>query len=104
MTREEYIKTVVYNGHMINIGMDDNGQQYFLQYVEGDQLIEVGCGAYNENYQSYIEHLFGEPEQCVLYHTLDTCDQILAHGYCSKCSKNYLWQQARHIHTKRRKI
>ena len=43
MKQEEYVKTIVVYDKMVNIGMDDYGQQYFLEYVdETGQLVEVG--------------------------------------------------------------
>ena len=48
MKRDEYVKTIVVYGKMVNVGMDDYGQQYFIELVNEDgELIEVGCGAYN---------------------------------------------------------
>lgn len=52
MKQEEYVKTIVVYGKMVNVGMDDYGQQYFLEYIDEDgNLAEVGCGAYNTNYE-----------------------------------------------------
>ena len=48
MKRDEYVKTIVVYGKMVNIGIDDYGQQYFIEFVnENGELTEVGCGAYN---------------------------------------------------------
>lgn len=50
MKQEEYVKTIVIYGKMINVGMDDYGQQFFLEYVDDNgELQEVGCGAYNSD-------------------------------------------------------
>lgn len=50
MKPNEYIKTIVIYGKMINVGIDDYGQQYFLEYVDDNgELQEVGCGAYNSD-------------------------------------------------------
>ena len=93
MRPEEYVKTIAYNGHMVNIGMDDNGQQYFLEYLDRKgKLTESGCGSYNDDYQKEVERLFGEPSFCILYHKCSkqnsVCDQYTAHGYCIKCPYN----------------
>lgn len=89
MKQEEYIKTIAYNGHMINIGVDDAGQQYFLEYMDDyNNLVEIGCGAYNTDYISTIERLFGSPEQCVTFKSTPVCYHIFAHGYCSRCPNN----------------
>ena len=53
MKQEEYIKTIVVYGKMINVGMDDYGQQYFIEFVNSKgEIEEVGCGAYNFDYES----------------------------------------------------
>lgn len=49
MKQEEYLKTMVYNGHMVNIGVDDYGQQYFLEYVEGGYLVQSGAALTTKN-------------------------------------------------------
>lgn len=50
MKPNEYIKTIVIYGKMINVGIDDYGQQYFLEYVDDNgELQEIGCGAYNSD-------------------------------------------------------
>lgn len=61
MRQEEYITTVVYKNRMINVGLDDPGQQFFLEYVDDNgQLKEFGCGAYNSDYNNVIKYLFGD--------------------------------------------
>ena len=51
MKQEEYVKTIVVYGKMVNVGMDDCGQQYFIEYVnDSGELVEIGCGAYNHDY------------------------------------------------------
>lgn len=50
MKQEEYVKTIVIYGKMLNVGLDDYGQQYFLEYVDDNgELQEIGCGAYNSD-------------------------------------------------------
>ena len=52
MKANEYFKTIVVYGKMVNVGMDDPGQQYFLEYVnDNGELVEMGCGAYNFDYE-----------------------------------------------------
>ena len=52
MKQNEYVKTIVVYGKMVNIGMDNYGQQYFIEYVDNNgDLVEVGCGAYNFDYE-----------------------------------------------------
>ena len=61
MKQEEYIKTIVVYGKMVNIGIDDYGQQYFIEFVNDEgELKEISCGAYNSDYEgvakSMIDH------------------------------------------------
>ena len=52
MKTNEYVKTIVIYGKMVNVGMDDAGQQYFIEYVNANgELVEMGCGAYNFDYE-----------------------------------------------------
>lgn len=90
MQRDEYIRTINYNGHMVNVGLDDAGQQFFLQYINEDgDLVETGCGAFNDCYMYEVERLFGSPKQCVSYGT-GPCELYHAHGYCGQCPYNIL--------------
>lgn len=95
MKREEYIETVAYNGHMINVGIDDPGQQYFLETInEEGKLIEIGCGAYNNNYMDQIEYWFGSSTLCSFYAKKkakdEDCERFFDHGYCGNCPYNQL--------------
>ena len=96
MKPNEYVKTITYNSHMINIGLDEAGQQYFLEYIDKNgKLIKQGCGTYNHDYQFEIERLFGEPKCCVLYQAcskdVSVCHQHHSHGYCIQCPYNGLF-------------
>lgn len=52
MKQEEYVKTIIVYGKMVNIGMDDCGQQYFIEFVnDKGELEELGCGTYNFDYE-----------------------------------------------------
>ena len=58
MKQEEYIKTIVVYGKMINVGMDDYGQQYFLEFVnDKGELEEKGCGSYNFDYEEFAKSI-----------------------------------------------
>ena len=64
MKQEEYLKTIVFNGRMINIGLDDNGQCFFIEYLdEYDNLKEESCYGYT-SYEIYLEDRFGGCEKC----------------------------------------
>lgn len=93
MFASEYIKTIVYNGHMINVGMDTGHHQFYIEYLDKEgKLTRAECGAYKLNYNETIEHLFGAPAMCVQYgkHVNDhtTCEHQHAHGYCGRCEYN----------------
>jgi hypothetical protein len=94
MKQEEYIKTIIYNGRMINLGNDDAGQTYFIEYVEDGELKEECIGPYITDYEDYIEWRFGNPEiNCSIYHeviTTDTeCCTNQTKSLCFKCRKSY---------------
>lgn len=94
MKREEYIKTIVYNGNMINIGIDDAGQTYLIEYVEDGQLKEECVGSYIMGYEDYVEWRFGEPEiNCSIYNSVVTTDTercaIPYKPFCDKCRKRW---------------
>lgn len=40
MKQEEYIKTIVVYGKMVNVGIDDYGQQYFIEFVNSKGELE----------------------------------------------------------------
>lgn len=106
MKQREYIKTVVYNGHMINVGLDDYGQTYFIEYAEDGKLKEECVGAYVTDYEDYIEWRFGDPEiNCPIYHEVMTsateCCTSRLRAFCDKCRKSWndvdyaAWQKRR---------
>ena len=65
MKQEEYIKTIVVYGKMVNVGMDDAGQQYFIEYVnDAGELTELGCGAYNFNYEDVAKTAIDYDRSC----------------------------------------
>lgn len=63
MKQEEYIKTIVFNGKMFNIGFDDEGQCYLIEYLLGDQIVEETCPTYY-HFEDYLEDKFGGCENC----------------------------------------
>ena len=68
MKQEEYVKTIIYNDVQIDVGLDDYGQAYFLEYLEDGQLKEECVGPYIADYEDYIEWRFGIPEiNCPIY-------------------------------------
>lgn len=90
MQPEEYVRSVNYHGHLVNIGMDDYGQQFFIEYAKDDTVAVVGCGAYSSNYQTVIECCLGKPEYCEKYGQNPVCDDWDSHGFCINCPYNEL--------------
>lgn len=91
MEKKEYLTTVVMHGKMINVGIDDAGQQYFFEYIDDDGVLRwLGCGAYNGDYHEALESLWGEPEDCEHYGLGICTDHVLDHGYCIRCPYNKL--------------
>ena len=94
MKQEEYIKTIVYNDRMINIGQDDAGQTYIIEYLEDGELKEECVGAYVLNYEDYIKYRFGNPEiNCPIYNEVVTTDtescEVLNQAFCLQCRKRW---------------
>ena len=60
MKDTDYIKTIVVNDRMVNIGLDDYGQCYYFEYYDEEEkeLKDVSCGTYNFNYEEEIEAYF----------------------------------------------
>lgn len=94
MKQEEYIKTIVYNDKMINIGIDDYVQTYFIEYAEDGKITTECVGSYIGDCEGYIEWRFGNPEaNCPIYNdvvTTDTeCCSKLDKAFCDKCRKRW---------------
>ena len=93
MKKDEYITTLVINGKCIPVGLNDAGQSYFIEYVDGaGNLVEECCGSYNTDFIGYVEYKFGKPEvDCEYYKTMELrpidedCPNNLKYGYCDKC-------------------
>ena len=66
MKREEYVTTIVVYGKMVNVGMDDYGQQYFLEFLNDDgELIEFGCGSYNHDFEDVAKSVIDHRRHCI---------------------------------------
>lgn len=95
MKRDEYIKTVIFNDRMINVGLDDYGQTYFIEYAEDGELKEECVGSYIDDYEDYIEYRFGVPEiNCPIYNDMVTsetecCTSRNKRAFCATCRKCY---------------
>ena len=89
---DEYITSIKLNNQLVNIGLDDNGQSYFVEYLnpENQELIQVGLGTYNTDYQYTAEELLGNPEiDCKYYEESKSkncnCEFKNKFGYCHRC-------------------
>ena len=94
MRQDEYVKTIIYNGIEIQLGIDDAGQTYFIEYIEDGELKEECVGPYITDYEDYIEWRFGDPEtNCPIYHAVVTTDTEsctkLDKAFCDKCRKSW---------------
>ena len=59
MEFSQYIKTLTICGHDIDLGLDDYGQCYFIEWIDenGDKK-DTGLGTYNFHYMESIYHMF----------------------------------------------
>ena len=94
MNRNEFVESLAIGGVLVNVGNDDSGQCYFLEWVESNQLVCESCGTYNLDYRDYAETKFGFPSMDCEYYRLaqttpDTnCSKKNTYGYCYKCPYN----------------
>ena len=92
MKNDEFIKTIKYNGLDINLGLDDAGQTYFIEYEQNGELHTECVGSYIAEYMDYIEYRFGKPElNCDIYETVETTDTQCCpapnKAFCTNCRK-----------------
>lgn len=59
MKTEDYIKTIEVCGHKVDLGMDDYGQCYYIEWVDDNgEKRTAGLGTYNTHYMEEIYSLF----------------------------------------------
>lgn len=95
MKQEEFVKHITYNNIEIDVGYDDYGQSYFIEYKDNnDRTIIETVGTYISDYMGYIVHRFGKPEiNCPVYHQTKTTEtescRLIDKVYCTNCRKFY---------------
>ena len=61
MTKEEYVKTFEVCGTKVDLGLDDYGQCYFIEWTDKNgERKETGLGTYNFHYLEEIYSMFDE--------------------------------------------
>lgn len=59
MTEQEYIKTLCIDGQDVDLGLDDYGQCYFIEWIdETGRRKDMGLGTYNFRYMEEIYYMF----------------------------------------------
>lgn len=59
MKKEDYIKTLEVCGHSVDLGLDDCGQCYYIEWIDNNgEKKETGLGTYNTHYMEEIYSLF----------------------------------------------
>ena len=72
MTKKEFVRTITVCGQKIDIGIDDYGQCYFIEWDDSEGHHEMGLGAYNFNYIEPIYSMFDNKFNTLLRkHMLD---------------------------------
>ena len=92
MRDNEYITSLKLNNQLVNIGLDDNGQCYFVEYVDpktGEDK-QVSLGSYNMEYIYAAEELLGDPlVDCPHYNLTKAknsdCEYRHRFGFCHRC-------------------
>ena len=96
MKKDEYIKTLNIADKEIQLGLDDYGQCYFIEWIDDSgEKQSTGLGTYNANYLQDIYYLF-DPEYKELsrkamwgdYMTPEEKNKL--HEYCEIFDKEYL--------------
>lgn len=85
MTRDEYIKTIRVKDLDVDLGMDDYGQSYFIEWVDDEGKHEMGVGSYNIDYLSTILY-YCDPEYKRLW------EKVLL-GQLLTDQEKYQWEQ-----------
>ena len=72
MRDREYVASLKLNKQLVNIGLDDNGQCYFVEYVDPktNEDKRVSLGTYNSDYEYAAQELLGEPTIDCPYYNL----------------------------------
>lgn len=115
MRKEEFVENLNIQGTFVSIGLDDNGQSYFMEYVKpncvNDEIIIENFGSYESDYKFCAEYKLGTYEKCDTYNILtdplfgddedsignSNCNCKGAYGYCYACpyydKSNYNWRK-----------
>ena len=96
MNKHEFVTSVVFNKQLVNVGIDDNGQTYFIEYTDKDgKLVEACVGSYETDYMYFIEHTLAPDiiTKDLCEHVSDqprwNCSYAESHGFCYCCPNNY---------------
>ena len=65
MDKRNYIKTLHICGYDIDLGLDDYGQCYYIEWEQDGEKKVTGLGAYNFHYLEDIYYMF-DPEYKIL--------------------------------------
>ena len=103
MKKEEFVESIFFNGKLVNIGLDDASQSYFIEYVDDrGNLNEESAGGYNTDYRGYIEYALGTPDLREEYRKIRSdqnlsknnvpkkCPHPHKYGYCDTCDAAYI--------------
>lgn len=67
MIKEDYCKTFEINGVKVDLGMDDYGQCYYVEWEEDGKLKKMGLGTYNMDYMETMYLMFDERYRELFY-------------------------------------
>lgn len=105
MKDSEFVTTVTFNGIQINVGLDDAGQSYFIEFETDEGCQAMSVGSYNTDYMGFIEFCFGDPtKNCDVYSEIkkkqnlafdnlpEDCPHRNKYGFCDRCPyQDYDW-------------
>ena len=85
MTSNEYIKTIRVKDLDVDLGVDDYGQSYFIEWEDDEGRHEMSVGSYNTDYLSTILY-YCDPEYKRLWEKM-LLGQLLTD------QEKYQWEQ-----------
>lgn len=66
MKPEEYIKTITVNDQQVDLGIDDYGQCYFIEWTDNSGTHEMSLGTYNTRFMEDILYIFDSEYQRIM--------------------------------------
>lgn len=73
----DYVISLKIHNTPINIYTDDAGQCYFFTYINGEEIVEQTCGAYNTDFLDYIIWTVDRKGACIYKFTEEDWEELM---------------------------